>query len=589
MEGWKRGAFMIQKLQNIFVLTEKGAKDLVKATLLTVAANLSLMFPVGLLIMVLRHIIEALQTGENPAAGIWKYTAVAAFLTVLIYIIHWFQYESLYIATYKESANRRVGLAEKMRQLPLSFFGQRDLSDLTSTIMSDCSSLEQAFSHFIPQLFGTVISTVLISIGLLLTDWRMGLAAIWVVPVSALLVIGSKWIQDKFGTQSILKKRAATDGLQELLETIKDIKACNQKEIYLNRLKNKLTQAEKAAIHSELATGVFVSSAQALLRIGIATTILAGISLLISGQLDLTTFLIFLIVASRFYDPLNVCYMNLAATFNAKLQIERMRSIEEQPIQTGVKEYTPNGYDIAFDHVTFAYHENEGVLRDVSFTARQGEITALVGPSGGGKSTAAKLAARFWDVNGGKVCLGEVDVSSVDPETLLKNYAIVFQDVVLFHDTVMENIRLGRRNATDTEVLAAAKAAQCDEFIKQLPEGYQTVIGENGSTLSGGERQRISIARALLKDAPVVLLDEATASLDVENETAIQTALSGLVQNKTVLIIAHRMRTVMGADKVVVLSDGKVAEMGAPDALIKTNGIFRHMVELQRESQEWSL
>lgn len=580
---------MIQKLQNIFVLTEKGAKDLVKATLLTVAANLSLMFPVGLLIMVLRHIIKALQTGENPAAGIWKYTAVAALLTVLIYIIHWFQYESLYIATYKESANRRVGLAEKMRQLPLSFFGQRDLSDLTSTIMSDCSSLEQAFSHFIPQLFGTVISTVLISIGLLLMDWRMGLAAIWVVPVSALLVIGSKWIQDKFGTQSILKKRAATDGLQELLETIKDIKACNQKEIYLNRLKNKLTQAEKAAIHSELATGVFVSSAQALLRIGIATTILAGISLLISGQLDLTTFLIFLIVASRFYDPLNVCYMNLAATFNAKLQIERMRSIEEQPIQTGVKEYTPNGYDIAFDHVTFAYHENEGVLRDVSFTARQGEITALVGPSGGGKSTAAKLAARFWDVNGGKVCLGEVDVSSVDPETLLKNYAIVFQDVVLFHDTVMENIRLGRRNATDTEVLAAAKAAQCDEFIKQLPEGYQTVIGENGSTLSGGERQRISIARALLKDAPVVLLDEATASLDVENETAIQTALSGLVQNKTVLIIAHRMRTVMGADKVVVLSDGKVAEMGAPNALIKTNGIFRHMVELQRESQEWSL
>ncbi|WP_101909612.1 ABC transporter ATP-binding protein [Marasmitruncus massiliensis] len=580
---------MIQKLQNIFVLTEKGAKDLVKATLLTVAANLSLMFPVGLLIMVLRHIIEALQTGENPAAGIWKYTAVAAFLTVLIYIIHWFQYESLYIATYKESANRRVGLAEKMRQLPLSFFGQRDLSDLTSTIMSDCSSLEQAFSHFIPQLFGTVISTVLISIGLLLMDWRMGLAAIWVVPVSALLVIGSKWIQDQFGTQSILKKRAATDGLQQLLETIKDIKACNQKEIYLNRLKNKLTQAEKAAIHSELATGVFVSSAQALLRIGIATTILAGISLLISGQLDLTTFLIFLIVASRFYDPLNVCYMNLAATFNAKLQIERMRSIEEQPIQTGVKEYTPNGYDIAFDHVTFAYHENEGVLRDVSFTARQGEITALVGPSGGGKSTAAKLAARFWDVNGGKVCLGEVDVSSVDPETLLKNYAIVFQDVVLFHDTVMENIRLGRRNATDTEVLAAAKAAQCDEFIKQLPEEYQTVIGENGSTLSGGERQRISIARALLKDAPVVLLDEATASLDVENETAIQTALSGLVQNKTVLIIAHRMRTVMGADKVVVLSDGKVAEMGAPNALIKTNGIFRHMVELQRESQEWSL
>ena len=580
---------MIRKLQKTFALSKQGAKDLVKATLLTVLANLSLMFPVGLLILVLSNIMDALQSGGNPAAGVWGYTALAVLLAVLIYLIHWIQYKSLYIATYKESANRRVSLAEKLRQLPLSFFGQRDLSDLTATIMADCSSLEQAFSHYIPQLFGTVISTVLIAIGLFCMDWRMALAAVWVVPVSAVLVVGSKWIQDKFGTKNILAKRATTDALQELLETIKDIKACNQKEKYLDTLEEKLKGEERAAIRSELATGVFVTSAQAFLRIGIATTILAGITLLVSGQIGLVLFLIFLIVVSRLYDPLNVCYMNLAATFSAKLKIERMRAIEEQPVQTGAENYTPNGYDISFDRVKFAYHENEGVLEDVSFTAKQGEVTALVGPSGGGKSTATKLAARFWDVNNGKITIGGVDISTIDPEALLKNYAIVFQDVVLFHDTVMENIRLGRRDATDEEVLAAAKAAQCDEFVQKLPDGYQTIIGENGSTLSGGERQRISIARAVLKDAPVILLDEATASLDVENETAVQAALSRLVRDKTVLIIAHRMRTVMGADKVVVLSGGKIAEMGTPDHLMRHNGIFAHMVELQTQSQNWML
>lgn len=580
---------MIRRIRKTFVLTEKGAKDLIKATLLTVAANLSLILPVGLLITVLGAVIDAIRSGGNPAAGIGAYTAIAALLVVLIYVVHWFQYKSLYIATYTESANRRVGIAEKLRELPLSFFGQRDLSDLTATIMSDCSALEQAFSHYIPQLFGTIISTVLIAVGLLCMDWRMGLAVLWVVPFSTLLVAGSKWLQDKYGTRNILAKRAATDGLQELLETVKDIKACNQKESYMAGLQDKFRLAEKAAIHSELASGVFVSSAQAFLRLGMATAVLVGLNLLISGRLALPSFLIFLIVAAQVYDPLNICFMNLAATFNAKLQIERMRAVEDQPVQTGSDRCSPNGYDIVFDHVRFAYHENEGVLEDVSFTAKQGEVTALVGPSGGGKSTAAKLAARFWDVNAGKITLGGVDVSTVEPETLLKNFAIVFQDVVLFHDTVMENIRLGRRSASDEEVLAAAGAAQCDEFVRKLPDGYGTMIGENGSTLSGGERQRISIARALLKDAPVILLDEATASLDVENETAVQRALSGLIRNKTVLIIAHRMRTVMGADKVVVLSGGKVAEAGDPRDLLGRNGPFRCMAGLQSESQRWVL
>ncbi|WP_326975486.1 ABC transporter ATP-binding protein [Caproicibacter sp. BJN0012] len=580
---------MIRRLQRVFALTEKGAKDLVLATLLTVAANLSLILPVGLLVTALGRIIEAFQRGSDPSAGVWKYTAAAAILVAVVYIVHWFQYKSLYVATYIESANRRVTLGEKLRELPLSFFGQRDLSDLTATIMSDCSALEQAFSHYIPQLFGTVISTVLVAVGLLFVDWRMGLSVVWVIPFSALLVFGSRWLQDKYGTRSILAKRAATDGLQELLETVKDIKACNRKQTYMDSLETKFAGVEKAAIRSELASGVSVSSAQAFLRLGVATTVLVGVNLLVAGQLSLTVFLIFLITAAQLYDPLNICFMNLAATFNAKLQIERMRAIEEQPVQTGSDRYSPDGYGIAFDHVRFAYNENEGVLEDVSFTAKQGEVTALVGPSGGGKSTAAKLAARFWDVNGGRITLGGVDVSTVEPEALLKNYSIVFQDVVLFHDTVLENIRLGRRNATDAEVLAAAKAAQCDEFVQKMPDGYRTVIGENGSTLSGGERQRISIARALLKDAPVILLDEATASLDVENETAVQKALSGLIRNKTVLIIAHRMRTVMGADKVVVLSDGKAVQTGRPAELLREEGLFRRMVQLQSESQDWAL
>ena len=580
---------MIRKIQKTFALSEKGAGDLVRAVLWTIAANLSLMLPVALLVNVLMHLTEAIQKGRNPAAGIWGYTAIGVFLSALIYLVHHFQYGSLYVATYTESAQRRVTLGEKLRELPLSFFGRRDLSDLTATLMADCSSLEQAFSHFIPQLFGTILSTALIAVGLLFFDWRMGLAVLWVLPFSALLIFGSRRLQDRFGTRSILTKRAATDGMQELLETVKDIKACNQKETYLYGLQKKLRRAESAAIHSELATGIVVTSAQAFLRLGIATTVLVGIRLLVAGQISLTVFLIFLVVAAQIYDPLNICFMNLAATFNAKLQIERMRAIEEEPVQTGTKHFAPKRYDIVFDHVRFAYKEDEGVLKDVSFTAKQGEVTALVGPSGGGKSTAAKLAARFWDVNGGRVTLGGVDVSTVEPETLLKNYAIVFQDVVLFHDTVLENIRLGRRDATDNEVLAAAKAAQCDDFVQKMSAGYQTVIGENGSTLSGGERQRISIARALLKNAPVILLDEATASLDVESETAVQQALSELIQNKTVLIIAHRMRTVLGADKVVVLADGKAVEAGVPAELLRQDGTFRRMVSLQSENQNWAL
>ena len=580
---------MTRKLQRVFALSEQGAKDLVKAVVWCFVCNVSLMVPIGVVMAVMMHLLDVMEHGGDPMDGFWIYTGSAAAVLVLLFVLHYFQYASLYLATYKESESRRISLAETLRRLPLSFFGNRDLSDLTSTMIADCSSLDQMFSHYIPQLFASIFSTVVIGICMFVWDWRMAVAVLWVLPVAVLLTAGSKKLQDLFGTKNILAKRVVTDYIQEGLETVRDLKACSRQEKYLEELNDKLAAMERSSIHSELATGVVVCSAQAFLRIGLATTVLAGSSLMLAGELDFLIFLGFLFAAARLYDPLGMVLQNIAATFSAKLKIERMRAIQEQPVQEGTEQFQPEHYDIVFDHVNFSYHDGEGVLDDVSFTAKQGEVTALIGPSGGGKSTACKLAARFWDVNGGKITLGGTDISGVDPETLLKHYAMVFQDVVLFRDTVMENIRLGRRNATDEEVLAAAKAAQCDAFIRRLPEGYQTVIGENGSTLSGGERQRISIARALLKDAPVILLDEATASLDVENESAVQAALSQLVRRKTVLIIAHRMRTVAGADHIVVLENGKVIQQGSPDQLMRQGGLYRHMTELQKESSDWKM
>ena len=573
---------MIRKLQHTFALSEKGARDLVKAVAWCFLCNVSLMLPVGVVMSTIQHLLETLETGADPAGRLLVCTGAAVAVLALLFVLHWFQYAALYLATYQESASRRIALAETLRKLPLSFFGTRDISDLTSTMIADCSSLDQMFSHYIPQLFASILSTVFIGVCMFCFDWRMALAVLWVLPAAVLLTAGSKKLQDAFGTRNILTKRAVADVIQEDIEAIRDIQSCNRQEACLQELDRRLEAAEQSSIRSELITGVFVCSAQAFLRIGLATTVLVGAELLTGGELSFLYFLGFLFAAARLYDPLGLVLQNIAATFNAKLKIERMRAIQEQPVQTGVETCEPENFDIVFDHVKFAYRDGESVLEDVSFTARQGQVTALVGPSGGGKSTACKLAARFWDIQGGKITLGGIDISTVDPETLLKHYSFVFQDVVLFRDTILENIRLGRRGATDEEVYAAARAARCDEFVRELPEGYQTVVGENGSTLSGGERQRISIARALLKDAPVILLDEATASLDVENETAVQEAISRLVKDKTVLIIAHRMRTVAGADHVVVLADGGVAQEGAPAELLAQNGLYRQMAERQQ-------
>ena len=576
-------------LRNLFALTEQGAKDMKKGIIASIFSSLSLMFPMGLLLMLVMQLLQPLLGIEADGPSLKLYSVLCIGLLIIIFLTHYVQYRCTYIAAYAESAQRRIGLAEKLRTLPLSFFGKRDLSDLTTTMMSDCSDLERVFAYTIPQIFGTAISCLIVCLCLFFIDWRMALAILSPFILAIIVLIGSKRLQNRMDLKKMQSKLDAADSIQEFLESIRDLQANNQEEEYLAGLDQKLEKIVHTSIRYEMTSGLMITSAQMILRFGFPVTVLVGTLLLSQGHLSLFLFLMFLVTASRIYDPLSGVMMQLSEIFNAMLQLQRMKAIEKEPEQTGTTQYSTKGYDISFSHVGFSYQDGEDVLTYVTFTAKQGEVTALVGPSGGGKSTTAKLAARFWDIQKGSITIGGTDISKIDPETLLKDYAIVFQDVVLFNDTIMGNIRLGRKDATNEEILAAARAAQCDEFVQQLPEGYQTVVGENGSTLSGGERQRISIARALLKNAPVVLLDEATASLDVENETSLQTALSALLKEKTVLIIAHRMRTVMGADHVVVLADGHVAEEGTPKQLLDQGRIFRHMVELQQESSNWKI
>lgn len=575
---------MIKQLQKKYALSQQGAKDLIKGCIACVFQNISFMFPVGLLYSLVSDLMSGNIGGK---AGL--YAAGCVLCIGLILLTTWFQYNATYFATYVESGVRRITLAEQLRKIPLSFFGKKDLADLTSTIMADCTFLEQSFSHFIPELAGSIISTLLIAIGLFSFDWRMALAALWVLPVSFAIVGFSAKVQERLNQKAMAAKMACADGIQECIETVQDLKANNAEQAYLTGLETKIRAVERRSIINEFGLAAFVVSASLILKLGIATVALVGSALLIRGTLDVLTFFMFLLVVSRLYDPLQSALQNLAAVISTRTNIARMNEILDHPIQQGENKLINQGCDITFDHVGFCYNSGEMVLKDVSFTAKQGEVTALVGPSGGGKTTVSRLASRFWDISRGRITVGGMDISKIDPEALLSLYSIVFQDVTLFDNTILENIRIGNQNATDEQVIAAAKLANCDEFAEKLPDKWNSMIGENGCELSGGERQRISIARAFLKDAPIILLDEATASLDVENETLIQSALSRLIQNKTVLVIAHRMRTIAGANQIVVLSGGVVAESGTPEALLEKKGIYFHMTELQKESLSWAL
>ena len=568
---------MIKGLERTFALSEKGARDLVKGFIACAVHNLTLFVPVGILYLLASDMMMNTLAGRGLI-----YAALCIISVALIMISYRCVYKATYFSTYIESGVRRVSLAEKLRKLPLSYFGKKDLADITSTIMADAATLETGLSHWVPELIGAVISTTIASLSIMFFDWRMGLAALWPIPVAILIVVLSRNVQYRLSRRSMDAKMEVADGIQECIETMRDLKSCNAEQQYLKGLFRKIDKVEKRAIISEVGTAVFVVSASFILKIGIGTVALAGSILLASGEIDVLTLFMYLLIASRLYDPLQSSLQNLAAVISLRTNVERMDEILFHSLQEGRPELTNSGYDIAFKDVRFGYGNGEEVLSNVTFTAKQGEVTALVGPSGGGKTTVSRLAARFWDPDSGRITVGGMDVTKTDPESLLSLYSIVFQDVTLFDNTIMENIRIGRRDATDEEVMEAGRLAQCLPFVEKLPDGWNTMIGENGCELSGGERQRISIARAFLKDSPIILLDEATASLDAENETEIQKALSKLIRNKTVLVIAHRMRTVENADRIVVLSGGHVAEEGSPEELLKNNGI-------QKESSEWRI
>lgn len=580
---------MIEKIQKKFALTSQGAKNLVKACLSCTISYLVLAMSIGILYSFCVDFVIPLLNQQNIGLPILTYVLECIIVVILIFVAHYIQYNKTFYNTYKESARLRISMAEHLRKIPLSFFGQRDISDLTTTILGDVTYMEQALSHFIPEFVGSIISTILLSLSMFIFNFQMALSAVWCVPVSFLLIILAKRKLTTMNQVFNNKQLKRAQMIQEGLEAMRDLKANRFADQYLNEIDEAIDDAEKQQIKNELTNAIFVVGAQLILKLGIVSVVLVGTTLLTQGSISFSTFLLFLIVASRLYDPLNGTLQNLAAIISCQPRIDRLNEISNYPIQTGKEEFQPSHYNIVFDHVSFSYDQQTDIIKDVSFTAKQGEITALIGESGGGKSTCAKLAARFWDISKGEITVGGMNIQEIDPEILLSKYAIVFQDVVLFNASIMENIRLGRKDASDKEVLKAARLAYCDEFVKKLPEGYQTLIGENGAKLSGGERQRISIARAILKDAPIILLDEATASLDVESETFVQQALSQLIMNKTVILIAHRMRTVANADHLVVLRDGQVIEEGKPDDLIKKDSYYKHMAELQSSSNIWNI
>ena len=576
-----------KNFQRKYALTDQGVKNTKKGAFWTVIVNLVVMGGMGILYLLMNTLIGTLTDGA-PLPGPALFLGLVIAFVILSFVTHLQQYHATYGLVYNEVKSTRLSLAERLRKLPLGYFGKRDLADLTETLMGDVNRMEHVWSHVLGYLYGAYISTAIIAVCLLVYDWRLTIACLWGVPVAFGLLFGTRKISARASERTKQAAIRVSDGIQEALENVREIRATNQEVRYLAGLNQKIDDHEKVTIQGELGTGIFVNAASVIMRLGVATTILAGASLIVSGQIDFMLLFLFLLVITRVYAPFDQSLALIAELFVSQVSADRMNEIYNTPTAEGVERFQPKGHDIVFDHVGFAYDKKK-VLDGVNFTAREGEVTALVGPSGSGKSTCARLAARLWDVTEGTIRVGGVDISTVDPEALLTDYSMVFQDVVLFDDTVMENIRLGKRGATDEEVRAAAEAANCGEFIRRLPQGYDTPIGENGAKLSGGERQRISIARALLKNAPIVLLDEATASLDVENETKVQGALSRLLAGKTVLVIAHRMRTVAGADHIVVLENGHVAEQGTPAELMERGGLYRRMVELQSESARWKL
>ena len=591
-------------LQRFFALSDAGTRNVRVSIILSVVINLFLMVPLGLSLYVLQYFLARIMQQGFRSPNVWAVSAAGAAMIAVLFILEKLKYGRTYNGAYEEAANVRISLAESLRKLPLSYFGRQDLSYLTSTLLNDVTTIEQALSNVVPEMFGGIISIVIAAVLLAFLDWRMTIALFVCAVAGFFVIVACRKLSEKKMKSVIVRKDAIYDSLQQMIDNVKVLKSSDKKTSYVQKLKNDITETTGAALKAEASMGALMFGMAALVRFGFPLVISYGAYLLLQGRIELLTYVVFLLVACRIFDPLTTVFMLLAEFFYTLIAVERKQAIVNYPKQTGSEIFKPDGYDIRYDNVSFSYNEPSGgvsaeckghaagagedTVSGIDFTAKQGEITALVGHSGCGKSTIARLAARFWDASSGTVSIGDVDVSTVDPETLLASFSIVFQDVVLFNDTVYNNILIGNRNATKEQVLAAAKAARCDSFIEKLPQGYDTEIGENGYTLSGGERQRLSIARALLKDAPIILLDEATAALDPENETLIQHAIGTLIKGKTVIVIAHRLRTVENADKIIVLNKGTIAETGTHSELMEKNGIYRQMYRLQRESEQWS-
>ena len=576
---------MIEKLKHKYALSSKGAKDMVRAFVAVTLSNLVLMLPVGLLYVLSSYLLDQ----QLPKEKLTFFICEIVVILICIALTTTFQYRSTFLSTYIESGVRRRTLAEKLRKLPLSYFGKKDLADLTNTIMSDCALLETASSHWIPELIGAMISTTIIVISLFFFDFRMALAAIWVMPIAFAIVLYSRKAMRKTHEKTNEYRINCLDGIQEGLETLRDLRSNNMCDTYMKSLNKKIKAVENHAIFAEFTNAAFVCSAQMILKLGMGTVTLVGSYLLVKDEITVHTFFMFLLVVTRMYEPLQISLQNLSAMISLDTNCKRMDEILSHEEQTGGNILTNEGYDIVFDHVAFSYNQKEKVLSDVSFVAKQGEVTALIGPSGGGKTTISRLAARFYDINQGKITIGGMDVSKVEPEKLLELYSIVFQDVTLFNNTVMENIRMSRPKASDEEVMQALKNAQCQDIIDKFPDGVHTVIGSKGVYVSGGESQRLSIARAFLKNAPILILDEATAFADPDNEVLVQKAFEKLSKNKTVVMIAHRLSTIINADCIYVLENGRIVESGKHEELLKTKGVYEHMWHQYNQSVKWKV
>lgn len=581
------------KLKETLMLTDKGYSDLKKAIAACTVTNLSLMLPFGVTIQLFAELLKPLMGQEISPTAMWILLGCGIVAAILVFLASKNDYKKTYVTSYLEAENSRISVAEHIRKLPMSFFNSKDLTELTTNIMADCSTTEHVLSHVVPQLCANAISITIICAMLAIFDWRMALAIFCTVPIALLVILGSRKIQNRMSEKHVEAKLKASGQVQEYLEGIKVIKACGLDGSKFSALDNALHLMKKMAIKMEFGTGVFVTGAQMLLQAGVGLSVFVGTYLLTGGKIELIPLLMFFVIVVRIYGPVIVEFTLLPELFYHRTATKRMRTLITTPVMEGDAEKQLTSWNIDFENVSFSYNPNnpqeDTVIKNLTVSIPPDAITALVGPSGCGKSTISRLIARFWDVNEGCVKIGGVDVKTLDPEHLMSYMSFVFQDVVLFNDTVYNNIRIGNMDATREQVMAAARAACCDEFISALPNGYQTMLGENGSTLSGGERQRISIARALLKNAPIVLLDEATASLDPENEVLIQQAISKLIEGRTVIVIAHRLRTVAGADKIIVLNEGRLVEEGTHDVLMENKGLYERLYRIQQESLGWSV